>query len=193
MLHEWRVNVGAARPDPNEMSDFNLLTINGKAFPGTDALVVKKGQRVRIRIGNLSAMDHHPIHLHGYQFKVTETDGGEIPLSAQLPETTVLVPVGSTRTIEFVANEARGLGHALPHDAPRDESDGARPTQHDRRQAGQTRLESSAPAAGLHDHGARRHGRHGRHANGRAQEQHPDGRRTRASTTPSRWAACSRS
>ncbi|MEI9951747.1 MAG: copper oxidase [Pseudomonadota bacterium] len=105
MLHEWRVNVGASRPDPNEMSEFNLLTINGKAFPGTDALVVKKGQRVRIRIGNLSAMDHHPIHLHGYQFKVTETDGGEIPPSAQLPETTVLVPVGSTRTIEFVANE----------------------------------------------------------------------------------------
>ena len=105
MLHEWRVNVGASRPDPNEMSEFNLLTINGKAFPGTDALVAKKGQRVRIRIGNLSAMDHHPIHLHGYQFKVTDTDGGEIPESAQQPETTVLVPVGSTRTVEFVANE----------------------------------------------------------------------------------------
>ncbi len=105
MLHEWRVDVGAARPDPNEMVEFNLLTINGKAFPGTDPLVVKKGQRVRIRIGNLSAMDHHPIHLHGYRFKVTETDGGAIQESAQWPETTVLVPVGSTRTIEFVANE----------------------------------------------------------------------------------------
>jgi len=129
MLHEWRVNVGAARPDPMEMSEFNLLTINGKAFPGTDALVVKRGQRVRIRIGNLSAMDHHPIHLHGYQFKITETDGGEIPLSAQLPETTVLVPVGSTRTVEFVANEPgdwamhchmthhvmNQMGHGLPN------------------------------------------------------------------------------
>jgi hypothetical protein len=49
-------------------------------------------------------MDHHPIHLHGYQFKVTETDGGAIPPSAQWTETTVLVPTGSTRTIEFVAN-----------------------------------------------------------------------------------------
>jgi len=105
MLHEWRVNVGAKRPDPNEMTDFNILTINGKAFPGTDPLVVKKGQRVRFRIGNLSAMDHHPIHLHGYQFRITETDGGEIPASAQWPETTVLVPVGSTRTVEFVADE----------------------------------------------------------------------------------------
>ncbi|HEY3667092.1 MAG TPA: copper oxidase, partial [Polyangiaceae bacterium] len=97
MLHEWKVNVGAARPDPNEMVEFNLLTINGKAFPGTDALVVKKGQRVRIRIGNLSAMDHHPIHLHGYQFRITETDGGLIPEAGQWPETTVLVPTGSTR------------------------------------------------------------------------------------------------
>ncbi|HLL53535.1 MAG TPA: copper oxidase [Myxococcaceae bacterium] len=105
MLHEWRIDAGSKRPNPNEMTDFNILTMNAKAFPGTDPLVVKKGERVRIRLGNLSAMDHHPIHLHGYQFLITETDGGEIPKSAQWPETTVLVPVGSTRTIEFVADE----------------------------------------------------------------------------------------
>ena len=104
LLHEWRVDPGARRPDPNEMMEFNILTMNAKAFPGTEPLVVKTGERVRVRIGNLSAMDHHPIHLHGYQFLVTETDGGRLPLSAQWPETTVLVPVGSTRTIEFVAD-----------------------------------------------------------------------------------------
>ena len=105
LLHEWRIDVGTSRPNPNEMTDFNLLTINGKAFPGTEPLVARTGQRVRIRIGNLSAMDHHPIHLHGYQFRITETDGGRIPIQGQTPETTVLVPVGSTRTIEFVADE----------------------------------------------------------------------------------------
>jgi len=104
MLHEWRIDPDTRRPDPNEMVDFNLLTMNAKAFPATAPLVVKKGERVRVRIGNLSAMDHHPIHLHGYQFKVTETDGGEIPAQAQWPETTVLVSVGATRTIEFVAD-----------------------------------------------------------------------------------------
>jgi hypothetical protein len=62
------------------------------------------GDRVRIRFGNLSAMDHHPIHLHGYSFRIVETDGGPIPASAQWPETTVLVPVGSARAIEFVAD-----------------------------------------------------------------------------------------
>jgi hypothetical protein len=105
LLHEWRIDPGSIRPNPNEMMEFNILTMNAKAFPATEPLVAKKGDRVRIRIGNLSPMDHHPIHLHGYQFLITETDGGPIPESAQWPETTVLVPVGSTRTVEFVADE----------------------------------------------------------------------------------------
>lgn len=129
MLHEWRIDPGAQRPNPNEMTEFNVLTMNARAFPGTDPLVARKGDRVRIRIGNLSPMDHHPIHLHGYQFRITETDGGPIPQAAQWPETTVLVPVGSTRTIEFVADEPgdwamhchmthhvmNQMGHGLPN------------------------------------------------------------------------------
>ena len=106
LLSEWRIDPGTYRPNPNEMTDFNVLTINGKAFPGTAPLVAKTGDRVRIRIGNLSAMDHHPIHLHGYKFKVTATDGEDIPASAQWPETTVLVAVGQTRNIEFIADAA---------------------------------------------------------------------------------------
>ena len=104
MLSEWKIDVGARRPDPNEMTDFNTLTLNARVYPGTAPLVVKQNSRVRIRIGNLSAMDHHPIHLHGHRFFVTETDGGEIPEAARWPETTVLVAVGQTRTIEFVAD-----------------------------------------------------------------------------------------
>lgn len=105
MTHEWRLDVGAHRPDPNEMTDFNVLTFNSKSFPGTAPLLVGRGERVRIRLGNLSPMDHHPIHIHGVSFKLTATDGGYIPATAQLPETTVLVPVGSTRVIEFVPDE----------------------------------------------------------------------------------------
>ncbi|HZN41135.1 MAG TPA: copper oxidase [Planctomycetota bacterium] len=104
MLSEWALKVGTERPDPNEMTDFNVLTFNGKVFPATAPMVVKTGQRVRIRIGNLSAMDHHPIHLHGHSFAVIETDGGQIPESARWPETTVLVAPGQTRVVEFVAD-----------------------------------------------------------------------------------------
>ena len=104
MLSEWRIDVGASRPNPSEMSDFNVFTMNARSFPGTAPLVVRRNSRVRIRLGNLSAMDHHPIHLHGYNFTVTATDGGDVPESARRPETTVLVAVGQTRTVEFVAD-----------------------------------------------------------------------------------------
>ena len=104
MLHEWFVRPGTSRPDPNVMSDFNVLTMNGKAFPGTDPLVVGHMDRVRLRLGNLSPMDHHPIHVHGHAWKIVATDGGRIPEAGQWPESTVLVPVGATRTVEFVAD-----------------------------------------------------------------------------------------
>jgi FtsP/CotA-like multicopper oxidase with cupredoxin domain len=104
MLSEWAIKAGTARPNTLEMSDFNILTMNGKVFPSTGPLMCKTGDKVRIRLGNLGAMDHHPIHIHGYYFRITATDGEDIPLSAQWPETTALVGVGQTRTIEFIAD-----------------------------------------------------------------------------------------
>ena len=103
MLSQWRIDPGTSRPNPNEMVDFNVLTINARCYPGTDPLVVKQGERVRLRIGNLSAMHHHPIHFHGHNLTVTATDGGSVPPSARWSETSVLVPVGTTRDIEFIA------------------------------------------------------------------------------------------
>jgi manganese oxidase len=105
MTHEWKIDAGARRPNPNAMADFNVLTFNSKAFPATEPIVCARGERVRIRIGNLSPMDHHPIHLHGLNFKITATDGGYIPEAAQHPATTALVQTGSTKVIEFVPQE----------------------------------------------------------------------------------------
>lgn len=104
LLQEWKIPSGASTPTPMEMIEFNVLTMNGKVHPHTHPLVAELGNRVRIRLGNLSPQDHHPIHLHGYDFRITETDGGPIPPAARWPETTVLVPVGSTRTIELLAD-----------------------------------------------------------------------------------------
>lgn len=104
MLSEWRIDPGASRPNPIEMVEFNILTMNSKVYPATQPIVAKLGERVRIRFGNLGAMDHHPIHLHGFQAMLTETDGGLIPESARCSANTVLVPVGSTRAIELIAD-----------------------------------------------------------------------------------------
>ena len=59
---------GTMRPNPNEMTDFNVFSLNARIFPGTEPMVAKLGERVRIRFVNLSAMDHHPMHLHGHSF-----------------------------------------------------------------------------------------------------------------------------
>jgi FtsP/CotA-like multicopper oxidase with cupredoxin domain len=129
LLHEWRIAPGARRPDPLAMNDFNVLTINGRSFPGTDPLLAQKGELVRLRMGNLSPMDHHPIHIHGHAFSIVETDGGPVPSSARVPETTILVPVGSVRVAELTAREPgdwpihchmthhvmNQMGHALPN------------------------------------------------------------------------------
>jgi hypothetical protein len=86
------------------MTDFDLWAWNSRVFPGIDPLVVRRGDRVRVRVGNLT-MTNHPIHLHGFSFEVTGTDGGWIPPSARLPEVTTDVPVGAMRAFEFVADE----------------------------------------------------------------------------------------
>ena len=102
---------------PNTMAmEFNWLTINGKSGPATTPLIVKRGERVRIRNVNLS-MDHHPLHLHGNTFHVTGTEAGRIPQSAWVPGNTVLVGVAQARDIEFVASrEGDWMLHChLPH------------------------------------------------------------------------------
>jgi manganese oxidase len=88
---------------PNTMSmEFNWLTFNGKAGPAITPLIVRLGDRVRIRLINIG-MDHHPIHLHGNTFYVTGTEGGRAPQSTWRPENTVLVGVAQSRDVEFNA------------------------------------------------------------------------------------------
>lgn len=124
---EWRVDPGTMTPNPSVMLDFNAFTFNGKSFPGTAPLVVKTGDRVRVRFANVS-MDSHPIHFHGHRWWVTETDGGQIPETGWWPETTVNIPPGTTRTVEFVADNPGDWGlhchkshhamNAMEHDIP---------------------------------------------------------------------------
>jgi FtsP/CotA-like multicopper oxidase with cupredoxin domain len=49
-------------------------TINGKGFPATAPLAVKRGQRVLLRFMNAGAQ-LHPMHLHGFHFRVVARDG----------------------------------------------------------------------------------------------------------------------
>lgn len=102
VMHNWALHPGTYRPDPSIMQDFDLWTFNSKVFPAIDPIIARTGERVRIRMANLS-MWNHPIHLHGVQFQVTGSDGGRWPRSIWRPETTEIVGVGQTRDIEFIA------------------------------------------------------------------------------------------
>jgi manganese oxidase len=99
----YDVTPGGSLPNVAEMTDFNLWTWNARVFPGIDVMPVGLGNRVRVRMGNLT-MTNHPIHLHGHDFRVTMTDGGWVPETAQRPEATTDVPVGAVRALEFVAD-----------------------------------------------------------------------------------------
>ncbi len=103
LMSAYDIDPGAATPKVAEMLNFNLWTWNSRVFPGIDSLPVRLGDRVRIRFGNLT-MTNHPIHLHGYHFSVTGTDGGWVPPSARWPEVTIDAPVGSMRAFEFDAD-----------------------------------------------------------------------------------------
>jgi hypothetical protein len=103
LLNAFDIDPGTRVPRVNTMLEFNLWAWNSRVFPGIDPLVVRQGDRVRVRIGNLT-MTNHPIHMHGYDFQVTCTDGGWVRPEARWPEVTIDLPVGAMRAWEFVAD-----------------------------------------------------------------------------------------
>ena len=134
MLHNWALHPGTYRPDPAVMQAFDLWTFNSKVFPAIDPIVARTGERVRVRIANVS-MWNHPIHMHGVQFWVTGSDGGRWPRAQWRSETTEIVGVGQVRDIEFVAvpgdwafhchmshHTMNAMGHDLPNPLGVDQS-----------------------------------------------------------------------
>jgi FtsP/CotA-like multicopper oxidase with cupredoxin domain len=104
LLNSYDIDPGSYVPKVMTMTEFNLWTWNSRVFPGIDHLVARQGDRVRVRVGNLT-MTNHPIHMHGPHFEVTCTDGGWVPETARIPEVTTDVPVGAMRSFEFIADE----------------------------------------------------------------------------------------
>ncbi|UMA66243.1 copper oxidase [Roseivivax marinus] len=127
LLNAFDIVPGTAMPRVMTMADFNLWCWNSRMFPDLDPLVVNQGDRVRVRVGNLT-MTNHPIHMHGYDFQVTCTDGGWVPESARWPEVSIDIPVGAMRAYEFDAvhpgdwaihcHKSHHTMNAMGHDVP---------------------------------------------------------------------------
>jgi FtsP/CotA-like multicopper oxidase with cupredoxin domain len=104
LLGAFDIDPGSAKPRVMTMTEFNLWTFNSRVFPGIDAMSCRLGDKVRVRVGNLT-MTNHPIHLHGHEFVVTGTDGGWTNPASRWPEVSVDIAVGQMRAIEFEATE----------------------------------------------------------------------------------------
>jgi manganese oxidase len=112
-LQEWTFKEGYTFPAmPMEGALPNFFTINGKAYPATETVNMKVGERLRIRfIGSQSAFIH-PMHVHGGPFRIIETDGAPVPEAAQVEKDTVNVGPGERYDVIW---EAREPGKWLLH------------------------------------------------------------------------------
>ncbi|MFB5760605.1 multicopper oxidase family protein [Paenibacillus medicaginis] len=86
-----------------DMSMYDLYTINGKSGSLVEQLPVTQGDKVRIRLINAGYLSHQ-IHLHGHEFKVIATDGQPINNPGILKDNVVSIAPGERYDIEFTAN-----------------------------------------------------------------------------------------
>ncbi len=57
---------------------YDTFTVNGRAFPATEPLQVKQGERVRLRLINASNMQTFRLRLAGHRLHVTHSDGNPL-------------------------------------------------------------------------------------------------------------------
>ena len=107
VLSSWRIQSLAE----------NHFTINGKEYPATAPIEVRKGQRVRIRWINISGESFHTMHTHGHYQRVSARDAE--PVTYRDVEDTVNLGQGQRADVIVVANQKPGNWlvhcHVLDH------------------------------------------------------------------------------
>ena len=112
-LQEWTFKDGYTFPAmPMEGALPNFFTINGKAYPATESVDLKVGERLLVRFIGSSSAFIHPMHIHGGPFRIVETDGYPVPEGAQPLKDTVNVAPGERYDVIW---EAREPGKWLLH------------------------------------------------------------------------------
>jgi FtsP/CotA-like multicopper oxidase with cupredoxin domain len=105
-LQEWLEREGYTYPAMLMEGGLpNYFTINGKAFPATDTIQMKVGQKLRLRFIGSNSNFIHPMHVHGGSFKIIETDGNPVPEAAQIEKDTVNVAPGERYDVIWMARE----------------------------------------------------------------------------------------
>jgi len=106
VLQQWdipQLTLGKVYPGEYEPNKFdrmpNFFTINGKAFPYTEPLYTRRGEKIRIRFINKSS-NSHTMHIHGHDFVIVAIDG----FSRKEFDDTIDVASGRRIDIELLSN-----------------------------------------------------------------------------------------
>ena len=99
LITEWFYEV------PDRRSFESVLVFNGKAWPYNERLTLTQGDSVHFRIINAAAIEH-PLHLHGFYFRVTR-HGGDRADSVVAPSRQPLqnmrtIQIGGSLSLSFV-------------------------------------------------------------------------------------------
>jgi FtsP/CotA-like multicopper oxidase with cupredoxin domain len=83
----------------------SALTFNGKAWPYNEQLTFTQGDSVHFRIVNAAAVEH-PLHLHGFYFRVTRHGGARadtvVAPSVQPLQNMRIIPIGGSLSLAFL-------------------------------------------------------------------------------------------
>jgi zinc transporter ZupT len=107
IISSWRINSDAE----------NFFSIDGKSYPETKPLEVKRGDLIRLRFINISGTEWHTMHLHGHTMRVIARDGN--PVTWPDIENTIAIGPGQTLDALVKANADPGTWllhcHVLDH------------------------------------------------------------------------------
>ena len=87
----------------HDMSMYDLFTMNGKSGDAIVPLMVKQGEKVRIRLINAGYLSHQ-MHLQGHEFKVIAMDGQPVNSPAVIQDQVISIAPGERYDLEFIAD-----------------------------------------------------------------------------------------
>lgn len=95
----------------------SAFTLNGKSYPATHPIDVRRGERIRIRWINISAENFHTMHTHGHYQRLIARDA--MPVAENVIEDTVELGPGQRVDVTVDANQSPGTWmvhcHVLDH------------------------------------------------------------------------------
>jgi len=82
-VHHWKGALcDMSAPVSDQMVCYQYATFNGRLYPDSEPLRVRRGERIRFRFVNASATQNTTIALPGHSFRIIALDGNPVPVQS---------------------------------------------------------------------------------------------------------------